>query len=88
MCSFEWGALRRFSAGVLMFVKTQAYVTQIRSLPTQLTTFLCHFRSTMSSALRRRKIAVLGSRSVGEFSFLNDETLKTSLESSRQVIAC
>lgn len=71
------------SAGVcLVRLMSKSYITDScnRSIPRASDFLFSHLPlPTMSNALKRRKIAVLGSRSVGEFRFLNDEGLENFL---------
>jgi hypothetical protein len=56
--------------GICLFTKTKI----VKSVPfDEKRFFSLIFHPTMSNALKKRKIAVLGSRSVGEFQFQDDE---------------
>ena len=76
------GGNRDHLFSIRLFTKTKC---QIRAFAGQV--FSLIFHPTMSNALKKRKIAVLGSRSVGEFQFLDDESVEKLL-SSREVVAC
>ena len=57
-------------------VQTLVYVCLLRHKLSDPCLFSSIFHPTMSNALKKRKIAVLGSRSVGEFQFWTTKALK------------